>query len=76
MNFLRTTKLDEAVGQVQFAVLEKLTSAYLHQIALESMLLLVLVYEKRITESRARAICNLHRANQTHVIFSCILLEA
>ena len=75
--------MDEAVWRVQFAVFEKLTSAYLHQIALESMLLLVIVYMKNASLKAARAlfvICTrvttLHRANQTHVIFSRILLEA
>ena len=32
VNFSKTTKLHETVGQVQFVVFEKFKSAYLHQI--------------------------------------------
>ena len=83
MNVLKTVKLHEPVGQMQFAVFGKLTTAYLRQIARESMLLLVIVYVKNASLKAARAllvICTrvttLHTANQTRIVFSCILLEA
>ena len=51
----KTTKLHEPGGRVQFVVLKKFTSAYLHQIEREIMLLLVNnLHEKRITESQDR----------------------
>ena len=34
-NFLKTEKLHQPVGRVQFEVLKKFTSAYLHQIPIE-----------------------------------------
>lgn len=43
-NFLKTTKLQEALGQVEVAVFEKFTAAYLQQIAQE--ILLYLCYMK------------------------------
>ena len=60
-------KLHEPIWQVQFLVSEKFFCAYLHQIAIKIMLLIVNnLHEKRIIESqdgrnlgRARAICNL-----------------
>ena len=49
----KTTKLHEPGGRVQCVVFKKFTSAYLHQIAREIMLLLVNnLHEKRITESQ------------------------
>ena len=51
----KTTKLHEPGGRVQCVVFEKFTSAYLHQIAREIMLLLVNnLHEKRITERRTK----------------------
>ena len=60
-------KLHEPIWQVQFLVSEKFFCAYLHQIAIKIMLLLVNnLHEKRIIESqdgqnlgRVRAIFNL-----------------
>lgn len=60
-------KLHEPIWQVQFLVSEKFFCAYLHQIAIKIMLLIVNnLHEKRIIESqdgrnlgRACAICNL-----------------
>ena len=47
--------MHEPLGRLQFVVFEKFTSAYLHQIARESMLLLVnKLHEKRIAESQDR----------------------
>ena len=65
--FICMGKLHEPIWQVQFLVFEKFFCAYLHQIAIKIMLLLVNnLHEKRIIESqdgwnlgRARAICNL-----------------
>ena len=49
--------MHEPLGRLQFVVFEKFTSAYLHQIERESMLLLVnKLHEKRI----AGDLCNLH----------------
>ena len=61
------SKLHEPIWQVQFLVSEKFFCAYLQQIAIKIMLLLVNnLHEKRIIESQdgrnlggARAICNL-----------------
>ena len=53
--FEKTTKFHEPVGRVRLVVFKKITSAYLHQIARESMLLLVnKLHEKRIAESQDR----------------------
>ena len=92
MNFSKTTKLHEPVGLVQFVVFEKFISAYLHQIALEIILLLVYnLHEKRITDSQDRrhlaarapfVICthvatsHSFSANHTRVLFPCISITA
>ena len=63
--FEKTTKFHEPVGRVRLVVFKKITSAYLHQIAWEIMLLLInSLNEKGITDSQdrrnfdsARAIC-------------------
>ena len=55
VNFPKTTKLHESVGQVQFVVFENLPMFTLHQITGEIMLLLVNnVHEKNIVESQDR----------------------
>lgn len=48
-------KLHEPIGQVQFAVFEKLASASLYQTARESMLLLAIVYMKNASLKAAHA---------------------
>ena len=53
--FSKTTKLHEPVDQTQFVAFEKLTSAYLHQIAREIILLLIdNLHERSITQSQVR----------------------
>lgn len=42
VNYLKTTKLHEPVGLMQFLVFQQFTSAYLRQIAHEIMLLPIL----------------------------------
>ena len=92
VNFSKTTKLHEPVGLVQFVVFEKFISAYLQQIALEIILLLVYnIQKKRITDSQDRrhlaarapfVICthvatsHSFSANHTRVLFPCISITA
>ena len=53
--FEKTTKFHEPVGRVRLVVFKKITSAYLHQIAREIMLLLInSLHEKGITDSQDR----------------------
>ena len=55
IEFLKDSEIARTIGQVQFAVFEKLASASLYQTARESMLLLAIVYMKNASLKAAHA---------------------
>ena len=74
VNLSKTTKLREPLGQVQFVVFEKFTSAYNTKLQEKSCEYLLILYmkkhrrESRQTKfwKRARAICNCTRVTTLH----------
>ena len=74
VNLSKTTKLREPLGQVQFVVFEKFTSAYYTKLQEKSCECLLILYMKKYRREsrqtkfwkRARAICNCTRVTTLH----------